>query len=133
MSLRGHCRKGHVVTEAARTLRGMQGGRYHVAVLFEMTRPETEPPLGSTVRRIESLLPEGATVRLIGRRGDSRDAPGEIEVSIRSAGPAMALRDVARAIELAADQEQKVLGHLVRATVEQLPDQEGSGTSVPES
>jgi hypothetical protein len=72
-------------------------------------------------------------VRLIGRRGDSPDAPGELEVSIRSTGPAMALRDVARAIELVADQEQKVLGRLVRATVEQLPEQEGDGTSVPPS
>ncbi len=69
-------------------------------------------PVGSMGRRVskfESLLPRNAAVRLVKESPDVGVGEVEVEVYLDSLSPAMALRDVSRAVELvAATPENKV-------------------------
>jgi hypothetical protein len=74
----------------------VDGERYRVTVDFE-----AKVPVGSMGRRLskfELLLPGDASVHVVKESPD--EGVGCVEVELNSAGPAMALRDVARAIEL---------------------------------
>jgi hypothetical protein len=54
-------------------------------------------------------------------RGSAHIELGVIDVTLHSASPAMALRDVARAMELVASEKDETLQDLVRATVTRAP------------
>jgi hypothetical protein len=94
----------------------MEGGHYEVEIIFEITRPYPAPPLTSIIRRIEQLLPEGSAVKSV-TRGTAHEELGGIDVTLHSSTPAMALRDVASALELVASEENETLREFERATI----------------
>jgi hypothetical protein len=101
-------------------MRRMEGGHYEVAITFEIIRPQPAPPLASIVEGIERLLPEGSAVKSV-TRGSAHHELGEIDVTLHSTSPVMALRDVARALELVASEKDETVRDLVRATVTKVP------------
>jgi hypothetical protein len=101
-------------------MRRMEGGHYEVDITFEIIRPHPAPSLASIVQRIEQLLPEGSAVKSV-TRGNAHEELGGIDVTLHSTSPAMALRDVARALELVASEKDETLRDLVRATVTRVP------------
>jgi hypothetical protein len=97
-------------------MRSMEGGHYEVDITFEIIRPDPAPSSASVVQRIEALLPEGSAVRSV-TRGSAHERRGGIDVTLHSMSPAMALRDVARAIELVASEKDEMLRDFVRCTI----------------
>jgi hypothetical protein len=75
----------------------MRSQRYRVAV--EFAAPDlVAGSVGRRVSKFESLLPGDSSVCVV--RESPVEGVGEVEVYITSMSPAMALRDVARAVEL---------------------------------
>ena len=113
-------RKARRGPPAARIMNRMDGGHYEVEITFEIVRPQPPPALASVIQRVEQLLPEGSAVKSV-TRGSAHEELGVIDVTLHSASPAMALRDVARAIELVASEKDETLRDFVRATVTRVP------------
>lgn len=81
--------------------------------------------MGRNIRKLESYLPKGATVRLA--KADPDKSVVEVEVCLSAASPAMALRDVSRAIELVAVTPAGLpaddrIGNLLQAKVTRIGD-----------
>jgi hypothetical protein len=117
---RGALRISAPVTGAARTMGRMEVGHYEVEIIFEVIRPVPAPPLASIVQRIEQLLPEGSAVKSV-TRGTAHEELGGIDVTLRSTSPAMALRDVASALEVVASEKNETLREFERATITRVP------------
>jgi hypothetical protein len=83
-------------TPAGRSVACMQGGRYSVDIEFEAEVPPKS--MGRNVSRLETFLPASATVRLAKEKAD--EGLIEVEVVLPAGTPAMALRDVVRAVEM---------------------------------
>ena len=104
------------------------GGRYLVSIEFEF-KVKPGKTLGTSIRRLEMYLPANARVAMA-----SEDEPADLiglEVEIPAATPAMALRDVVRAVEMVTLTPEgglpveNPLGDLRHATVTRIGDAPG--------
>jgi hypothetical protein len=103
---------------------GMGPGRYSVDIEFEY-RIDPGQTLGRNVKRLETYLPASATVRMA-KQDDGAGLVG-LEVCLPAGTPAMALRDVVRAVEMVTitpngPPVDDPLGNLRQATVTRVGD-----------
>jgi hypothetical protein len=117
-------------TTDRRSVAVMKGQRYMVAL--EFAAPDlTVGSVGKRVSKFESLVPGDWSVRVV--KESPEEGVGEVEVLLTAMSPAMALRDVARAVELvsltAAGMQDK-MPDVVRASVARVSETPPQGNSL---
>ena len=104
--------------------------RYKVDVEFAAPKL-VAGSMGKHVSRFESVLPRDTSVHLV--KESTEEGVGEVEVCITSMSPAMALRDVSHAIEMAsvtpAGTPDK-MPDVVRASVAKMSEETPPGGSL---
>ena len=106
-----------------RSLKQVGLATYVVNLTFDMSRrPYSEP--GEGLQHLARFLPDSAKMRSAqAPPGGADSGLYTIDLSLPAATPAQALRDVARALELAAlEVDPDALGEVQRATIERQPD-----------
>jgi hypothetical protein len=102
----------------------MDAETYRVDLAFEVTAKPDPDRLAQVTARLAALLPPGAqTLRVDAPAGNS-DGLARIAARVHAHGPAQALRDVARTVEIIAAEAGHLdnLGPMRRTVVEYLGD-----------
>jgi hypothetical protein len=100
----------------------MDAETYRVDIAFEYAGPPTRP--GMVAERLATLLPPGSQLLRGESTAASPDGLARIAATVPAFGPAQALRDLARSLELIAAEAGLLdeLGPMRRTVVEYLAD-----------
>jgi hypothetical protein len=102
----------------------MDAETYRVDIAFELLADPRPELLGRTVDRFVRLLPHGAQPMAIESKDASADGLARVAATVPAHGPAQALRDVARALEVMAAESGRLdeVGPMRRTVVEYMGD-----------
>jgi hypothetical protein len=104
--------------------RQMGADTYRVEIAFDLlAEPDPKRLVGAAVRFVR-LLPPGSEALVIESKAAGSDGLARVAATVPAHGPAEALRDVARAVEVMAAEAGRLdaLGPMRRAFVEYLGD-----------
>jgi hypothetical protein len=100
----------------------MNADTYRVEIAFDLYVKLEPAGLGRAVDRFVQLLPPGSETLAIESKDASSDGLARVAAMVPARGPAQALRDVARALEVIAAEAGKLddMGPMRRTVVEYL-------------